>query len=187
MAHLTKQQTTILSILVLFIIVEIALFMILRSQSPVSKNKNQKNIATTTKEEKGTAKQSTTTKLKEEGFTKSVNKNATETKAQAETNISSDPTGKTELGVFDVVASPQGYKPNKIVIGAGDVVQAKLTSKGGSFDLTVPKLGIELSADKGETEQTSFRVNRPGTYLIECSESCPESGKITAELVVKPQ
>ena len=95
--------------------------------------------------------------------------------------------GKSELNFFNLVASKNGFSPSIITVKKGDLAQLKFLAQDGDYDFFIPATALHDSAKKGETKQILIQLTDSGTFVFECRDSCPASGKISGQLIVLPQ
>lgn len=61
---------------------------------------------------------------------------------------------------------------NKIVVPVDTTVQLLITAGDVLHSFAVPSLGIKKDAVPGRTNETWFRISKPGVYYGQCSELC---------------
>ncbi len=120
--------------------------------------------------------------LQQYKFTSETPQNATMTQTVAEAPAAPNSTAK--LGFYDLKATVSGYNPTTITVKNGDLVQINFTAVDGDYDFSMPYIGLYQFATKGQTKQISFQTPGVGTFLFECRDHCPASGKIQGQLVV---
>lgn len=122
------------------------------------------------------------------GFSPEVPKEVTTTTvSKAEAPASSNPSLNTKMRFYDMKATSKGFIPPSIAVNKGDTVQIDFTAVDGDYDLDFPYLGAYFSTvKKGETKKLPFDTSLPGTFVFECKNSCPISGRIQGTLVVLP-
>jgi len=122
------------------------------------------------------------------GYSPEVPKDVvTTTVSKAEAPASSNPALNTKMRFYDMRATSKGFTPSNIAVNKGDTVQIDFTAADGDYDLNFPYLGAYFSTvKKGETKKLPFDTSLPGTFIFECKNSCPASGRIQGTLVVLP-
>lgn len=88
------------------------------------------------------------------------------------------PGGTSSQGAAPVAGAPTvvieatefAFEPNRVVTGAGEVVNITLVNRGSVLhDLTIPALGVHLVAGPGETAATGLSGPTRGEYPILCT------------------
>ncbi len=122
------------------------------------------------------------------GYSPEVPKEVVTTTApKAEAPASSNPALNTKMRFYDMKATNKGFVPSNIAVNKGDTVEIDFTAVDGNYDLDFPYLGAYFSTvKKGEMKKFPFDTNLSGTFIFECKNSCPASGKIQGTLVVLP-
>lgn len=172
---MTKKQVLILTALVVFVLLEVAVFFL----GGFGERGEEAGLPVG-----GLPGEEIVVPEEEQVFTPEVRKEAEETKAEITVpTVSSEE--KASLGVYSITASRTGYSPDEIVTRQGNSVQIRLTSSGGTYDIHIPYIGVYLSAPEGETKQISFKITTPGTFKFECRDFCPAT-KISGKIIVLP-
>ncbi len=117
-------------------------------------------------------------------YTSEVPKNATLTVPVHEAPAA--PNVPQTLGIFSMTVSENGFNPDSITVKNGNLVQINLTAVGVDFDFSMPYTGLYTMVKKGETKQVSFQTTGTGTFVFECRDHCPPSGKIQGTVIVIP-
>lgn len=111
----------------------------------------------------------------------------TTTPAKSEAPASSNPQLDTKIRFFDLKATSGGFAPNSIVVKKGDGLNVDFTAVDGDYDLDIPYLGAYFSkVSRGTTKNLPFDTSLTGTFIWECRDFCPRSGKIQGTLIVLP-
>lgn len=97
------------------------------------------------------------------------------------------PAGDSQLNFFNLVASKQGFSPSSITVKKGDLAQFRFSAKDGDYDFFVPAIALYYSVKQGETKQILMQLTDAGTFSFECRDFCPDSGKISGQLIVLPE
>jgi len=95
------------------------------------------------------------------------------------------PESDLELGQFRLLDVD-----NKMVVPVNTHIRLIVTSNDVIHSFAVPSLGIKLDCTPGRLNQTSFLIDRPGTFYGQCSEICGVWHgfmPITVEAVSMPQ
>jgi heme/copper-type cytochrome/quinol oxidase subunit 2 len=94
------------------------------------------------------------------------------------------PGSSSDFRNFEISITSGGFKPNKIIVSSGDVLNIVATAVDGNYDFAQPDYGIFIPIKKGEKKTISFQATAAGTFKFFCS-SCggPEKGP-TGELIV---
>lgn len=120
-------------------------------------------------------------------FTSEVPKNAVLTVPKNEAPASSNAELNTKIKFFNLKASQSGFSPASITVNKGDNLSVDFTAVDGNYDLDIPYLGAYFSVvAKDSTRKLPFDTSMPGTFLFQCRDHCPSSGKISGELIVLP-
>ncbi len=90
------------------------------------------------------------------------------------------------LGIFDMTVAAKGFDPASITVKNKNLVTINLTAADGDYDFSMPYTGLYTLVKKGETKQISFQTTGTGTFVFECRDHCPSSGKIQGTVVVIP-
>jgi cytochrome c oxidase subunit 2 len=67
------------------------------------------------------------------------------------------------------------YAFTKMVVPTGTTVLLKINSSDVAHSWWIPKLGGKADAIPGHTNQTWFRISKPGSYFGQCAELCGEN------------
>jgi plastocyanin len=87
------------------------------------------------------------------------------------------PGATAEFGIFNLTIDRNGFHPASLAVKRGDIVQIKVTSLDGTYDMWIPRKAMYWKIPKGETKPFTFTAAEIGTFLFECRDFCP-SGKI---------
>ena len=98
-----------------------------------------------------------------------------------------NPALNNTLRMYAIHARAEGFSPNILTVYEGDVVNISFVSDDGSYDFTIPSLGIRLYAEMGKTVSTHFIATTRGTFQFLCDTHCPQSGTIKGSLIVAPK
>lgn len=81
------------------------------------------------------------------------------------------------------------YAYHRMVVPINTTVTLDITSSDVIHSWWIPKLGGKADATPGHTNQTWFRISKPGTYLGQCAELCGDNhADMRAEVVaVRPE
>lgn len=90
----------------------------------------------------------------------------------------------TTLNSYSITASLIGYNPNEIVVKEKTIINIQLVSKDGEYDIYFPDFDFYVRAQKNTTKETSFKSPEAGSYVFECRDFCPVTGKIKGRLTV---
>ena len=118
-------------------------------------------------------------------YTPTVPQNATATKPVV--SAPAAPNVTEQLGIFNMTVSASGFSPANITVPEGNLVQIKITATGGTYDFTIPYMGISSVIPKGTTQTVSFGATSAGTFAFSCDKDCPQSGKIGGTIIVLPK
>ncbi len=175
---MTRKQILILAGLVIFLIVIVITGVATRREPIGPDTRTAEELLSTT---------TSSGEVVKESFTIEVPTTASATKPKVEIPVAAQGGQPAVLlGSYDIVATNGGYSPNSLTAKQDDIAQISFTSRGGSFDFSIPAMNIYLSARDGERVQSSFRMPTSGTFLFECRDMCPAEGKIQGTLIVLP-
>jgi heme/copper-type cytochrome/quinol oxidase subunit 2 len=154
--------------------VVLAIIFISRGVQPGLKNEIPKNIDSPSGE-------SVTEEIK---YSAEVPKNAT-----SSIPVESAPVGggDSSLNFFSLTASKKGFNPSTITVKKGDLAQFRFTAQDGDYDFFLPATALYHSVKMGETKQILMQLTDSGTFVFECRDFCPDSGKISGQLIVLPE
>lgn len=109
--------------------------------------------------------------------------------AVATTPVESAPVGSgdSSLNFFSLTASKSGFSPATITVKKGDLAQLVFSAKDGDYDFFIPATALYHSAKMGESKQILIQLSDSGTFVFECRDFCPDSGKISGQLIVLPE
>jgi len=178
---MSRKQIIIIAVLVGFVLAEAVVFILQsRSARPALNQSPTEQVARTQAEQilGGTATSSP------KQFAPEVPKAAPETKPQTEAPAA--PGSSNKFNSYAITISASGFNPDMISVKKGTTVQLKLKAQGGTYDASIPYLGLYQKINPGEEKMITVTINTPGTYLIECRDFCPAGKKIKGELVVIP-
>jgi cytochrome c oxidase subunit 2 len=100
------------------------------------------------------------------------------------------PAASTEsVKTFDITASRFEFQPDTIEVTEGDHVKVTLHSADTTHGFAIPELKVKAKIPKGGAPVTAeFVADKPGTFLIKCSEYCgPGHKQMTGTIVVSPK
>jgi heme/copper-type cytochrome/quinol oxidase subunit 2 len=97
------------------------------------------------------------------------------------------PNSSASLGKYNLVATENGYEPSVLTVKEGDFVQINFSASGDSYDFSMPYSGLYQSVKNGESKDISFQLTSSGTFIFECRDLCPKSGKIEGKVIVLPK
>ena len=125
-----------------------------------------------------------TTISEEIKYSGEVPKNATPS-----TPVESAPVGNgdSSLNFFSLSTSKSGFNPTTITVKKGDLAQLVFSATDGDYDFFIPATALYYSAKKGESKQILIQLTDSGTFVFECRDFCPDSGKISGQLIVLPE
>ncbi|HEY7514638.1 MAG TPA: cupredoxin domain-containing protein, partial [Vicinamibacteria bacterium] len=94
-----------------------------------------------------------------------------------------------EVKEFEITASRFEFQPATIEVTEGDRVRLTLRSSDTTHGISIPALQVKAKIPKGGAPVTAeFVAERPGTFVIKCSEYCgPGHKKMMGTLVVAPR
>jgi heme/copper-type cytochrome/quinol oxidase subunit 2 len=95
--------------------------------------------------------------------------------------------GDSQLNFFSLVASKKGFNPTSITVKKGNLAQLRFTAQDGDYDFFLPATALYHSVKMGETKQILIQLTDSGTFVFECRDFCPDSGKISGQLIVLPE
>jgi plastocyanin len=117
-----------------------------------------------------------------------VPKNATVTEAQTVVPASADKTLTTSARTIVMKVSQSGFDPSTITVNQWDRVELLFSPQDNNYDFSIPYLGTHFfTVKKGEQKKIAFELPTSGTFVFECTDACPASGKIKGEIVVIPK
>lgn len=119
-------------------------------------------------------------------FIPEVPKNATATKP-AESFPLKVGNEQTSFGIYSIAIKKDGFSPAEVVVKNGDTVKIEVTAVDGNSDFSIPSYGTYVAVNKGETKTVSFKPSTVGTFLFECRDFCPASGKVSGKFIVMPK
>lgn len=117
-------------------------------------------------------------------FTPEIPKNAILTPPKVD--IKPDPGTTKRQGFYEVKATKDGYVPNALTVGLGNIVTIDFTAVDSAYDMFSESFGFYITALKGDTKQISFKAGTVGSFLFECRDHCPSGKKIQGQLIVIP-
>jgi heme/copper-type cytochrome/quinol oxidase subunit 2 len=90
---------------------------------------------------------------------------------------------------FEMTASRFEFQPATIEVTEGDHVKLTLRSSDTTHGFAIPELQVKAKIPKGGAPVTAeFVAEKPGTFVIKCSEYCgPGHKKMKGTLVVAPR
>ena len=90
---------------------------------------------------------------------------------------------------FEIVASRFKFEPALIEVTEGEEVNLILRSADSVHGLEIKELKVKVKIPKGGAPvSTSFVANKPGTFVVACSEYCGTGHRnMKARLVVTPR
>jgi plastocyanin len=171
---MTKREKIIVIIAITFLVLIVVIgiyFKLWRAPQPVEQPINK-------------LPDSASKELIENKYTQEVPKAAQPTKP-TETIVLENGNGNQQ-GIFAITASASGYAPSSVTVKKGDIVTFQFTASGADYDMFSPTMGFHVTAKKGETKEIGFKTTVSGTFLFECRDFCPVTGKIQGTIVVLP-
>jgi heme/copper-type cytochrome/quinol oxidase subunit 2 len=76
---------------------------------------------------------------------------------------------------------------NQLYVKVGDVIDLTVISMDVAHSFFVYQLGVHIDAIPGHVNHAWVRVDRPGTYLIECTQFCGTGHySMTGQLIASP-
>ncbi|MBV9212590.1 MAG: cytochrome c oxidase subunit II [Actinobacteria bacterium] len=95
--------------------------------------------------------------------------------------------GQQYIWRFDYPGPQQVFSYHDMYVPAGTTVTLKITSSDVAHSWWIPKLGGKSDAIPGHTNDTWFRIDKPGTYYGECAELCGNHhADMRARVIVLP-
>jgi cytochrome c oxidase subunit 2 len=76
---------------------------------------------------------------------------------------------------YDGPGEKQVFSYHDLYVPAGITVVLKLTSSDVVHSWWIPELGPKSDATPGHTNETWFRIDKPGEYLGQCAELCGDN------------
>ena len=96
--------------------------------------------------------------------------------------------GQQYIWRFDYPGKQQVFSYHDMYVPVGTTVTLKITSSDVVHSWWIPKLGGKADAVPGHTNETWFRINKPGTYSGQCAELCGENhADMRARVIALPQ
>jgi cytochrome c oxidase subunit II len=80
--------------------------------------------------------------------------------------------GQQYIWRFDYPGTPQVFSYHDMYVPTGTTVTLKITSSDVAHSWWIPKLGGKADAIPGHTNDTWFRISRPGVFTGQCAELC---------------
>jgi len=80
--------------------------------------------------------------------------------------------GQQYLWRFDYPGAQPVFSYHDMYVPTGTTVTLKITSSDVAHSWWIPKLGGKADAIPGHTNETWFRIAKPGTFYGECAELC---------------
>lgn len=117
-------------------------------------------------------------------FTPEVPKDAVLTPPKVDIKPDSGTTKRQ--GFYEIKATKDGYVPNSLTVGQGNIVTIDFTSEGTQYDMFSESFGFYVTAPRNDTKQISFKAGTVGTFLFECKDFCPSGKKIQGQMIVIP-
>ncbi len=96
--------------------------------------------------------------------------------------------GKTIDGirVIRMEAFRYGYRPDPVVVKAGEKVRLLLNATDVTHGFGIAELGINRKLPSGKVTEIEFTAPETGTYTIYCTVFCgPDHGEMEGRLVVQ--
>jgi plastocyanin len=171
---MTKREKTVVIVALVFFLLIVALglyFKLWRTEEPIAVPVSEAPIKPTQE-------------LLDKKYTADVPKEAKPTKP-TEVIVLENGNGNQQ-GIFAITASASGYSPSSVTVKKGDIVTFQLTANGADYDMFSPTMGFYIFAKKGETKEIGFKTTVSGTFLFECRDKCPVTGKIQGTIIVLP-
>ncbi len=101
-------------------------------------------------------------------------------------NTPAAPGAKLSFGIVDVKIRKEGFSPSQIAMKQGNFLKINVIAEDGDYDFSIPSLSLYTSVKIGESKPVTFTADTSGTFIFECKDACPKSGKIRGTLVVIP-
>ena len=101
-------------------------------------------------------------------------------------DIAPEPGETKRQGYYDIRATEDGYLPNVITVGQGNIVTLNFASVDAQYDMFSGSFGFYVTAGKGGTKENRFKAGTVGTVLFECRDYCPSGKKIQGQMIVIP-
>ena len=80
--------------------------------------------------------------------------------------------GQQYLWRYDYPGKAQVFSYNEMVVPIHTTVQLRITSSDVAHSWWIPKLGGKADAIPGHTNETWFKISKPGVYTGQCAELC---------------
>ena len=89
---------------------------------------------------------------------------------------------------YDAPGEQQLFSYHDLYVPVGTTVVLKITSSDVVHSWWIPELGPKTDATPGHTNDTWFRVDKPGEYLGECAELCGDNhADMRARVIALPR
>ena len=120
-------------------------------------------------------------------FTPTVPKDATLTTPKAEAPANPNPSSDSKMRFFDLKATVSGFSPSTITVNKGDTIHINFTAVDSDYDFNIPYLPYNYPVvNKSQSKELIFDTITPGTFVFQCQNACPATGKIQGSLIVLP-
>ena len=95
--------------------------------------------------------------------------------------------GQQYIWRFDYPGKDQVFSYHDMYVPAGTTVTLKITSSDVAHSWWIPKLGGKADAIPGHTNDTWFRIDKPGSFYGQCAELCGNNhADMRARVIVLP-
>lgn len=101
-------------------------------------------------------------------------------------NTPAAPGTELSFGMVDLKMTKKGFSPPQIAMKQGNFLKIFVSAEDGDYDFSIPSLSLYTSMKKGESKPVTFTASNSGTFVFECKDSCPITGRIQGMLVVLP-
>lgn len=91
------------------------------------------------------------------------------------------------LRTFLISAENGEFTPSTVIVYKNDTVRINFTAVDGTYDITVPDLGLKQTAEEGETKPLEFRAEIEGAFVYYCELCGGESSTAKGRIIVKLQ
>ena len=95
--------------------------------------------------------------------------------------------GQQYIWRFDYPGKQQVFSYHDMYVPVGTTVTLKITSSDVDHSWWIPQLGGKADAIPGHTNETWFRIDKPGVYRGQCAELCGDGhADMTARVIAIP-
>jgi heme/copper-type cytochrome/quinol oxidase subunit 2 len=101
-------------------------------------------------------------------------------------NTPAAPGTKLSFGMVDLKMTKKGFSPQQIAMKQGNFLKIFVSAQDGDYDFSIPSLSLYTNMKQGESKPVTFTASNSGTFVFECKDSCPSTGRIQGMLVVLP-